>query len=95
MLPKIFKAKTNDVVRAIALTKADEAEFFDFGGLHAQLKEIDDRVMSIEGDLSEEQIEAETAKILASTKLAENPAILALARKRVGQGVTSKKKPRR
>jgi hypothetical protein len=29
--------------------------------------------MSIEGDLSEEQIEAETAKILASTKLAEKP----------------------
>jgi len=27
MLPKIFKAKTNDVVRAIALTKAGEAEF--------------------------------------------------------------------
>ena len=67
MLPKIFKAKTNDVVRAIAPTKAGEAEFFDFGGLHAQLKEIHDPVMLIEGDLSEEQIEAklvgETARV--------------------------------
>jgi len=67
MLPKIFKTKTNDVVRAIAPTKAGEAEFFDFGGLHAQLKEIHDRVMLIEGDLSEEQIEAklvgETARV--------------------------------
>ena len=67
MLPKIFKTKTNDVVRAIAPTKAGEAEFFDFGGLHAQLKELHDRVMLIEGDLSEEQIEAklvgETARV--------------------------------
>jgi|GEM_PF-6380926 len=62
MLPKIFKTKTNDVVRAIAPTKAGEAEFFDFGGLHAQLKEIHDPVMLIEGDLGEEQIEAKLPK---------------------------------
>ena len=47
--------------------QSGRGRIFDFGGLHAQLKELHDRVMLIEGDLSEEQIEAklvgETARV--------------------------------
>src|SRR5215471_11471465 len=69
---KIFKAKTNDTAKAIALVKAGEGEFFDFGGLQTRLTEIVDRAG---GNLTEEQIKAE------AEKLAENPAIMTLARK--------------
>jgi len=88
MLPKMFKAKTNDEAQAIALTKAALAEFFDFGDLQAQLNEMRDRAMLIEGEVSEEQIKAEAAK------LAKNPAILVLARKRLEQRNEIAKRPR-
>jgi hypothetical protein len=74
---KIFKAKTNDTGEAVALVEAGKAEFFDFGGFQANLREIVDRLER--DNASEKQIEAEAAK------LAENPAVMALARKRVKQ----------
>jgi len=73
---RIFKANTNNIGVAIALTKAGKAEFFDFGGYQAALAEI---VEVLRPGASERKIEAKAAE------LAENPAPIALATKRLKQ----------
>lgn len=84
---RVFKANTNDLREAVDLVKTSKAEFVDYGGLQAALEEIGEQV----GDepLSEARIRAD------AEKLAENPAILALARKRLEQRNEIAKKRRR
>lgn len=73
---KIFKANTNNVGDAIALTKVGRAEFFDFGGYQAELAKISN---ALGPGASKREIETKAAE------LAENPALVALATKRLKQ----------
>jgi hypothetical protein len=85
MLPKIFKAKTNDPAKAIALTRAGEADFFDFGGLQTLLGEVRDRGMLLEGEPRAEQVEVEADRLML------NPAFCAVAKKAAERKLYKKK----